>query len=147
MDQRARVLKIWEGRRALMADSPRRRQVDAFFELVRQQPEICWEGLVDEVRRSYAAVLDEIVAVLLDTDDPLILYNITRFADLNNPREVTAIQQLIQSASGEKHQLSLRAVAETQKPELMPALRQKPDLPESVRAALRPDRPPRRAKS
>ncbi|HSF30698.1 MAG TPA: hypothetical protein VLK82_09550 [Candidatus Tectomicrobia bacterium] len=147
MDQRARVLKIWERRRELFADSPRRRQVDAFFELVRQQTEICWEGLVDEVRRNYANVLDEIVAVLLDTDDPLILYNITRFADLNNPKEVTAVQQLIHGASGEKHQLTLRTLAETQKSELMPALREKPDLPESVRAALRPDRPPRRAKS
>ncbi len=147
MDQRARVLKIWERRRELLADSPRRRQVDAFFELVRQQTEICWEGLVDEVRRNYANVLDEIVAVLLDTDDPLILYNITRFADLNNPKEVTAVQQLIHGASGEKHQLTLRTLAETQKSELMPALREKSDLPESVRAALRPDRPPRRAKS
>jgi hypothetical protein len=130
-----------------MADSPRRRQADAFFELVRQQTEICWEGLVDEVRRNYDDVLDEIVAVLLETDDPLILYNVSRFADLNNPKEVTAIQQLIRGASGEKHQLTLRALAETQKSELMPALRNKPDLPESVRAALRPDRPPRRTKS
>jgi hypothetical protein len=147
MNQRDLVLKIWEGRRALLADTPRRRKAEAFFDLVRQQTEICWEGLAEEFRRNYYEAFDEIVPVLLETDDPLILYNCVRFADLNNPREVAAAQQLIRGADGEKHQVTLRTLAETQKAELMPALREKRDLPESVRAAIRLDRPPRRTKT
>jgi hypothetical protein len=147
MNQRDLVLKIWERRRPLLADTPRRRKAEAFFDLVRQQTEICWEGLADEFRRNYYEAFDEIVPVLLETDDPLIIYNCVRFADLNNPKEVAAAQQLIRASSGEKHQVTLRTLAETQAPELLPALREKRDLPESVRAAIRPDRPPRRTKS
>jgi hypothetical protein len=147
MNQRDMVLKIWERRRALLADTPRRRKAEAFFDLVRQQTDICWEGLADEFRRNYYDAFEEIVPVLLETDDPLILYNCVRFADLNNPKEVTALQQLIRGASGEKHQVALRTLAETQTPALLPTLREKQDLPEVVRAALRPDRPPRRSKA
>jgi hypothetical protein len=147
MNQRDLVLKIWERRRPLLADTPRKRKAEAFFDLVRQQTEICWEGLADEFRRNYYDAFEEIVPVLLETDDPLIIYNCVRFADLNNPKEVAAAQQLIRASSAEKHQVTLRTLAETQKSELMPALREKRDLPESVRAVLRPDRPPRRSKS
>jgi hypothetical protein len=147
MDQRHTILNNWVRRRALLADTPSRRKADAFFDLVRQQTETCWEGLVDELRRNYYDAFDEIIPVLLETDDPLILYNIVRFADLNNPREVAALQQLIRGVSGEKHQVTLRTLAETQKSELMQVLRAKQDLPEPVRAALRPDRPPRKPKS
>lgn len=147
MDQRHTILKNWERRRALLPDTPRRRKVDAFFDLVRQQTETCWEGLIDELRRDYADVLDEIIPVVLETDDPLILYNIVRFADLNNPREVAVLQQLIRGVGGEKHQVTLRTLAETRKPEVMQVLRAKQDLPEYVRAALRPERPPRPSKS
>ena len=145
MDQRHTILKNWERRRALLADTPRRRKADAFFDLVRQQTDTCWEGLIDELRRNYADVLDEIVPVVLETDDPLILYNIVRFADLSNPKEVGVLQQLIRGASGEKHQVTLRTLAETRKSEIMQVLRTKQDLPESVRTALRPERPPRKS--
>jgi hypothetical protein len=147
MNQRDVILKSWERRRALLANTPSRRKAEAFFELVRQQTEICWEGLADEFRRNYYEAFDEIVPVLLETDDPLILYNCVRFADLNNPKEVAAAQQLIRGASSEKHQVTLRTLAETQKSELLPTLHEKQDLPESVRAALRPERSSRRAKS
>jgi hypothetical protein len=145
MDQRHTILKNWERRRALLADSPRRRKADAFFGLVRQQTDTCWEGLIDELLRNYADVLDEIVPVVLETDDPLMLYNIVRFADLNNPQEVAVLQRLIRGVSGEKHQVTLRTLAETRKPEILQVLRSKQDLPEIVRTALRPERPPRKS--
>jgi hypothetical protein len=147
MNQRKVILKIWERRRALLADTPRRRMAEAFFDVVRQQMEMCWEGLADEFRRNYYPAFDLIVPVLLETDDALILYNYVRFADLNNPKEVAAAQQLIRASNSGKHQVTLRTLAQTQKSELLSTLREKQDLPESVRAALKPERPPRRSKS
>ena len=138
MQQRDLVLQAWERRRALLADTPGRRKADAFFAIVRTQLDICWQELVEEFRRNYYDAFDEIIPVLLETDDPLIIYNCIRFADLTIPKEMAALQHVVRAYDSAKHQVTMRTLAETQAEGLLQVLRERRDLPQTVRAALRP---------
>lgn len=138
MQQRDIILQAWERRRALIADTPGRRKADAFFAMVRTQLDICWQELADEFRRNYYDAFDEIIPVLLATDDPLIIYNCVRFADLKSPKEMAALEHVVRGCDSAKHQVTMRTLAETQAEGLLQALREKRDLPQAVRAALRP---------
>jgi hypothetical protein len=81
--------------------------------MVAAKADVCWEDLVAEFRRNYYDAFDEIVPALLASDDPFITFNCVRLADLSQPKEVKALQDFIRTCDPEKHQVSLRALAET----------------------------------
>jgi hypothetical protein len=61
-----------------------------------------------------------------------------RFADPNRPREIALLRQVVEQSDPERHQHSLRAIAEMKKPELVAAIQRKGVLPDSVREVLGP---------
>jgi hypothetical protein len=111
--------------------------------MVAAKADVCWDDLVAEFRRGYSDAFDEVVPALLASDDAFITFNCVRFADLSQPKEVKALQDFIRTCDPEKHQVSLRALAETRVPELVSALQEKTGLPESVREVLARLPPPR----
>ncbi len=115
---------------------PQQQKGQTFFEMIRNKPRLCWEELVEEFRRDYYDAFDEIVPILFATNDPLIIFNCIQFADLNEPKEVAILQQFIRDCDAEKHQVSLRFLAEKQEPEFLTTLRQKQALPASVQEVL-----------
>jgi len=158
MDQRTVILQSWRrasqrataaqavaqqgaAGRVALPPAPQSKAV-AFFEMVRKNPEPGWEALCEVSRRNYYAAINELSPPMLALDDPLITLNIVRFADLNQPREVEILKQLILDADPEKHQFALRELAERGGPELQEALRRKANLPGSEREVL--ERPPAR---
>ena len=110
----------------------------AFMELMRDSPEVCWEDMVPEFRAHYYDALEELIPPLLALDDPLITLNLVRFADPNRPREIALLRQVVEQSDPERHQHSLRAIAEMKKPELVAAIQRKGVLPDSVREVLGP---------
>jgi hypothetical protein len=134
MNQREEIMQAWNRHSATAYPSPQFKKAQAFFEMLNERPEICWDDLVAEFRRNYYDAFDEIVSVMVDTDNPLIMYNCVRFADLNNPREVDAAKNFIRNCDADKHQVSLQALAAV--PGLQSELKKKPQLPAPVRQAL-----------
>ena len=124
------------GRRRARAAVSSRQKVQSFLEMVRTQEQLCWDEFVEEFRKNYYDVFDEIIPPLFATDDVLIIHNCIRFADLSEPKEVEFLTKFIQECDAEKHQVSLRELAETQQPDLMAALQRKEKLPESVQEVL-----------
>ena len=104
--------------------------------MVRTQEQLCWDEFVEEFRKNYYDIFDELIPPLFATDDVLIIHNCIRFADLSEPKEVEFLTKFIQECDAEKHQVSLRELAETQQPDLMAALQRKEKLPESVQEVL-----------
>jgi hypothetical protein len=139
MNQREEVLQAWDRYSAHAYPSPQLDKARAFFQLVRDRHDLCWEDLVTQFRASYYDALDPVSTVLMSTDNPLVMYNVTRFADVNNPQEASAMKRFISQSDSNKHQFSLAALAA--KPAMQPELLNKPNLPDSVRAVLNP-RPP-----
>lgn len=113
-----------------------REKAQAFFQMLRERKNICWEELVPEFRANYYEAYDELVSVLFATDDVFVVYNVIRFADFSKPQEVRAHVKFIQECDPVKHQVSLRALAQTKIPELLKALQNKKGLPDSVRELL-----------
>ena len=136
MHQREMIMRAWDQQRANRADTPSKRKADQFFQYMRDNPDLCWDELSQEFRNKYYDAFDEIIPVVLATDDPLILYNLTRYADFNNSKEVEAAHQLIRNVDGEKHQVTLRTLVEKSSDDFVPTLKSKKNLPKSVRAVF-----------
>jgi hypothetical protein len=136
MDQRVEVLSAVKKFMAARADSPNKRRAQAFVDLIEQNPDMCWDDLAQEFRNNYYESFDEILPALTAIDDPLVTYNLVRLADANNVKEVQAMKQVAESADSYKHQVSLRAMVKTRSEELLPVIKGKADLPNSLRVSL-----------
>jgi len=134
MNQREQILSAWKRRKATRAPSPHVRLADEFFQMMESHPDICWEELTEEFRQKYYEAFDEIVPVLMATDDPLILHNLVRFADLSNPKEAEAAKKLIRSVDPDKHEVTMLTLAADQ--EMRPTISKRSQLPDSVKAAI-----------
>jgi hypothetical protein len=113
-----------------------REKVEAFSRVLEEREDICWEDLVPEFRANFYDAYDEMVAALFSTDDPFIIYNVVRFADLSQPREVAALARFVRECDAERYQVILYALARTKNPDLLRALQERGDLPAPVRAAI-----------
>jgi hypothetical protein len=161
MEQRAVILQAWGRGTAIRATQPGTvaamaataaveappavsDTAEAFAATMRDNPEACWEDMVPEFRAKYYDALEELIPPLLALDDPLITLNLVRFADPTSPREVELLRQLIGQCDPDRHQHSLRALAEMGQPELLRALHQKQGMPDVVKEALaaQPAAPP-----
>lgn len=136
MLQRQTVGEVLERVRAERGDSPQFQRAVEFVQAALNRTEICWDDLVVEFRRDYKDAIDEIVAILMATDDPLIIFHTLRVLDPNDPREAKAIDDIVQKLDPVKHEVSMLGLLG--EPNLRAALKKKRDLPESVRAALAP---------
>jgi hypothetical protein len=136
MEQRVEVLSAIKKFMVTRADSPGKRRAQAFVDLVEQNPDMCWDDLAQEFRNNYYEAFDEIVPALAAIDDPLVTYNCVRLADANNAKEVQAMKQVAETADSYKHQVSLRAMVKTRSEELLPVIKGKADLPNSLRVSL-----------
>jgi len=134
MNQRSQVMQAWNRRSATAYQSPQVKKAQAFFTMVNERPEICWEDLATEFRRNYYDAFDEIVPTVMATDHALIVYNCLRVFDFNNPKEADVARNFIRNCNAEKHQVALQALAAV--PSLQPELNKKPGLPAPVRNAL-----------
>ena len=136
MYQRSAVLLSWERVKRTVTPTPHHEKADAFFEVLRNKRELCWDEMVSEFRQNYSEAFDEIVPALFATDDPLIVYNSIRFADLKDQKWVQLIRKFIESCDPGRHSVSLRALAESDVPEILTALQKKQGLPEYIREVL-----------
>lgn len=134
MNQRETIIKAWLSYKAAHPYSPHLAKAQAFFDYINARPDICWDDLVTDFRRDYYDAFDEVVGTLIETNDPLIIFNASQFADFNNPKEIEAARHAIQQLDADKHQASLIALAQV--PALLPALKIRGYLPDSVRMAL-----------
>jgi hypothetical protein len=158
MEQRAMILRAWgrehihrapppAGARASSAPAAVQHPAaasdtaESFASFLRENTDTCWEEVVPEFRANYYDALEELIPPLLAIDDPLITLNLVRFADPSNPREVKLLRQLISQCDPERHQHSLRALAQMGAPELLTELKQKKGMPADVREVLNPARP------
>ena|SRR5438094_4743664 len=104
MFQRSVVWRAWLRHRNESDHNARLRQ---FFEIIEAHPENCWDALEPAFRADYQDVMEEIVGVIIRSDDPLVIYNCFQFADLTNPREVAIIDKFIQDCDAERHRCTL----------------------------------------
>lgn len=136
MLQRQTVRRALERRRATHGNTPQFKKAEELIEVALASPDDCWDELVGEYRRNYADVRDEIAAILVDTDDALIIYNTLRVLDLNDPQEAEVVRKIVRDVDPNKHEVSMLGL--TGEPTLRAALRKKGKLPESVLRALDP---------
>lgn len=134
MNQREEILRAWNRYSATAYHSPQFDKAQAFFQLVSDRQNACWDELEVEFRRNYYDAFDEIVGVLMSTNDPLIIYNCVRLADASNPKEANALKNFIRQADPQKHEVSLAALAAV--PAMQTELLNKQQLPASVRTVL-----------
>jgi hypothetical protein len=137
MNQREVILAAWQKHKATRAPSPHVQLADEFFKFMEDRPDICWTELSEEFRKKYYEAFDVIVPVLMATDDPLIVHNLVRFADLSNPKEAEAAKRLISSVDPDRHEVTMVALAADE--EMRPAISKLRQLPDSIKAALKTD--------
>jgi hypothetical protein len=137
MHQKAAITKALARSPRARPSTSAREKAQAFFDMLNEQRELCWsDKLIQEFRGHYYDACDEILSVLFATDDPLIIFQCVRHADFSQPEELEAFQRFVERCNAEKHQVSLRALAETGIPEITKALKKRKQLPESVREVL-----------
>lgn len=136
MQQRQEVLEAWKRYSATASPSPQLEKARAFFQLVQDRTDLCWDDLVTQFRSRYSDALDTVSNVLMATNNPLIMYNFTRFANPSDPKEANALKSFIRQSDVDRDQLSLAALAVH--PVLQPEILNKAQLPAAVTAALNP---------
>jgi hypothetical protein len=134
MKQREVILAAWERRSQNHAPTPHFQRAQEFFQMMMDNPDICWDELVAEFRNNYYDAFDEIVPVLMDTGDPLIIYNCIRFANLDNPKEEKAAKRFVQDSDVDVHQVAMKRLAAT--PAMHSALKKRSSLPKAVLATM-----------
>jgi hypothetical protein len=134
MIQRSIVWRAWAQSRSEGGELPRQRRVREFFEQMAAHPDHCWPALEPELRSHYYDELEDIIAIVIRTDDPLTIYNCFRCADFGNPREVAILRKFIAECDAERHQCTLQFLSEIK--ELESAFLSR-EFPEGVRANLR----------
>jgi hypothetical protein len=134
MNERQEILQAWNQRSAVTFRSPQFMKAQAFFQLVNDEQSICWDDLVTEFRRNYYDAFDEIVPTLLATNDPLIIFHVAKFADLQNPKEANLAKTIIQTMDVQKHEATMQLLANNTS--LQPELLKKGLLPDSVRVVM-----------
>lgn len=135
MLQRQTVGEALEQVRTERGNSPQFQKAMELVQMAMASTEICWDDLVVEFRRNYKDVIDEIVAILMATDDPLIIFHTLRVLDPNDPVEAKAIDDIVQKLDPVKHEVGMLGLLG--EPSLRAAIKKKRDLPESVRAAIK----------
>lgn len=136
MLQRQTVGEVLERVRAKRGDSPQFQRAVEFIQAALGRTEICWDDLVVEFRQHYKDAIDEIVAILMETDDPLIIFHTLRVLDPKDPVEAKAINDIVRDLDPVKHEVGMLGLLG--EPNLRAAFKKKKDLPDSVRAALAP---------
>ncbi len=111
MIQRSIVWRAWLRSRSDRSSSQKHDRLRQFFEEMEAHPGDCWDALVPTLRSGYEDVLEEIVTVLISTDDPLIIYNCFSFADFNNPLELRIIHKFIRDCDSERHWCTLQLLS------------------------------------
>jgi hypothetical protein len=134
MNQRQEILDAWAKYSASAYRSSQFVKAQGFFQLIEDRTDMCWEDLVSEFRNHYYDAYDTIVPVLLSTNDPLIVHNVARFADLNSAKEADTVKNIVANADPVRQQATLQAFAAV--PALQPVLMKKAQLPDTVRVAL-----------
>jgi hypothetical protein len=134
MLQREEILQSWNRYSATAYRSPQFLKAQQFFDMVRARTDLCWDDLATEFRKNYYDAFEPVVNVLMATNDPMVMHNAVRLADLSNPQEANAAKVFIRNSDPTVHQVTLAALAAT--PEMRTELLKKPQLPDSVRASL-----------
>jgi hypothetical protein len=135
MIQRSIVWRAWLARCRDSGQELQYQRVRQFFDQMAAHPDHCWDALEPEMRSSYYDALEEIVAVLVRTDDPLVIYNCFRAGDFGNPREAALARKFIAECDPERHQCTLQFLSDIK--ELQSAFLSR-QFPESVKAILQP---------
>lgn len=134
MNQRQEILDAWAKYSASAYRSSQLVKAQAFFQLIEDRTDMCWEDLVSEFRKTFYDAYDTIVPVLLSTNDPLIVHNIATFADLNTPKEAETVKHIIANADPVRQQGTLQVFATV--PSMQPVLLKKAQLPDTVKVSL-----------
>lgn len=124
MIQRMMIMQAWEKVGEGKPDAATEK-AKAFFEFLLNNQELCWKEMTKVFREKYYDAFDKVAATLFATDDPLIIYNFIRFADLNNAKEVKVLEKFIEACDAEKHQVSLYALEKTRVERLVKAVKKK----------------------
>lgn len=136
MNQREVILAAWQKHKATRAPSKHMKMAEEFFEYVEDHPEFCWTELSEEFRSKYYEAFDEIVPVLMDTDDPFIIHNLVRFADLDQPKESDAAKQIARNVDPKRHEVTMVKLAENKDESLRSTIKKRAKLPDAVKAAI-----------
>ncbi len=136
MNQRELILAAWEKHKATRAPSKHMKMAEEFFGYVEDHPEFCWIQLSEEFRTKYYEAFDEIIPVLMDTDDPFIVHNLVRFADLNEPKEIDAAKELATNVDPGRHEVTMARLAGNKNETIRGAVKKRAKLPDSVKARI-----------
>lgn len=134
MNQREEVLRAWKRYSESDPKSAHLRKSAEFFSLIENRQDFCWDELLAEYRANYRDCMEDVVKTLVETDDPLILYNFVKAVNFEDPKEAEAARGFIRACDGDKHHASLWAL--TKVPEMHPELRKRTSLPEPVKEAV-----------
>ena len=136
MNQRELILRAWQKHKKTRAPSKHMRMADDFFEYVEDHPEFCWIQLSEEFRDKYYEAFDEIIPVLMDTDDPFIIHNLVRFADLAQPKEADAAKELARNVDPTRHEVTMVRLAGNKDETIRSAVKKRGKLPDAVKVAI-----------
>lgn len=134
MLQRQTVGEVLERVRAERGNTPQFQKAMELVQTALGHTEVCWDDLVVDYRRNYKDVTDDLVAILIATDDPLIIFHMLRVLDPNDPVEAEAINDIVEGLDPVKHEVGMLGLLG--EPTLRAAIKKKRNLPESVRAEL-----------
>ena len=136
MNQREEVLQAWDRYSASAYPSPQLEKARAFFQMVHDRRDLCWDEFAEQFRSKYYDALEPLSVVLMATNNALIMYNFTRYADANKAPEANVLKNFIRQADGDKHQVSLAVLAAH--PAMQSELLNKGQLPDLVAGVLKP---------
>lgn len=114
----------------------RKTKVKQFLQYLSDNPKVCWKDAASDFHNNYSDIFDDVVPVILSTNDPLIISNLLKYLNLKKDKEVKSVKAYIKKSDAFQQSRLFMHIAKYYVAELGDDLLQKNKLPKKIRAVI-----------
>lgn len=133
MYQRGKILQAFEKNGLTRS---RKDKVKQFLQYLADNPTVCWKDVAQEFNSNYQDIQDDIIPIILDTNDSLIISNLLKYLDLKNSKQVENVKTYIQNTNAYQQPRLFMHMAKHYCSVLGEELNHKANLPDSIRTVV-----------
>lgn len=134
MYQREKILRAFE---KAGLNKSRKVKVKQFLQYLDDNPQVCWKDAAKEFQDKYLDISNEVVPIILNTNDPLIISNLLKHFDLGDGRNLQNVKTYIQSANAYRQPRLFSHMAKYYSEALGEEINSKIGVPESIRSIVK----------
>jgi len=117
-------------------EKSKNKKMPVFVRYISENPKICWPDAAKEFREKYFDLYDDVVKVILRTEDALIISNLLKYIDLTKEKEAGPVKKFLRDADAFQNEAVFMDMIENYYANVADSIHSKAMLPRSVLSEL-----------